>query len=220
MSPDKTSTPVPRRRIAGERSRPAERAAERPPAPKPDPKGGGPRRPLRPKRDSGWRPGRRTLAWFVPLCVLAFVAAGLAIGLGVLQARGDGLDAETRQGAVAPAGQAAEALLSFRYDTLDQELKSEQGLMTDSYAEEFLNVFPDQARELTAQQQATVKSTVLAAAPVECGEQCSDDSVDVLLYLNSESSVQGQAPEVNPNRAVVTMRHEGDRWLVDGIQLF
>jgi len=152
--------------------------------------------------------------------VLAFVAAGLAIGLGVLQTRDDGLDAAARQDAVAPAGQAAEALLSFRYDTLDQELPSERDLMTDSYAEEFLNVFPDQARRLTAKQQATVKSTVLAAAPMECGEDCSSDRVDVLVYLNSESSVRGQAPEVNPNRAVMTMSHEGDRWLVDGIELF
>jgi len=27
-------------------------------------------------------------------------------------------------------------------------------------------------------------------------------------------------PEVNPNRAVVTMSKDGDRWLVDGIELF
>jgi|SoiMethySBSTD1v2_1073268.scaffolds.fasta_scaffold14583_6 Mce-associated membrane protein len=219
MTPDRTSTPVRRRRIAGERSRPAERPAEQT-APKPAPKGGGPRRPRPPRTAGGWRPSRRTLAWFVPLCVLAFVAAGLAIGLGVLQTRDDGLDAAARQDAVAPAGQAAEALLSFRYDTLDQELPSERDLMTDSYAEEFLNVFPDQARRLTAKQQATVKSTVLAAAPMECGEDCSSDRVDVLVYLNSESSVRGQAPEVNPNRAVMTMSHEGDRWLVDGIELF
>ena len=219
MTPDKTPTPVRRRRIAGERSRPAERPAEQT-APKPDPKGGGPRRPRPPRTAGGRRPNRRTMAWFVPLCVLAFVAAGFAIGLGVLQLRDDGLDAAARQDAVAPAGQAAEALLSFRYDTLDQELQSERDLMTDSYAEEFLNVFPDQARRLTAQQQATVKSTVLAAAPMECGEECSSDRVDVLVYLNSESSVRGQVPEVNPNRAVITMRHEGDRWLVDGIELF
>ena len=215
MTPDKTSTPIRRRRIAGERSRPAER-----PPPKPAPKGGGPRKPRAPRAATGWRPDPRTLAWFVPLCVLAFVAAGVAVGLGVLQARGDGPDAEARADAVAPAGQAAEALLSFRYDTLDQELESERDQMTGSYADEFLNVFPDQARELTAQKQATVKSTVLAAAPLECGEECSNDRVEVLVYLNTESSVQGEVPEVNPNRAVVTMSHEGDRWLVDGIELF
>ena len=55
---------------------------------------------------------------------------------------------------------------------------------------------------------------------MECGEECSSDRVDVLVYLNSESSVRGQVPEINPNRAVMTMSHEGDRWLVDGIELF
>ena len=219
MTTDQTPTSVRRRRIAGERSRRTERSESKP-APTPAPKGGGPRRPRDPEPTTGWRPDRPTLAWFVPLCVLAVVAAGLVIWRGVVEMRDDGLDAEAREDAVAPAGQAAEALLSFRYDTLEQELASERDLMTDSYAEEFLNVFPDAAQDLTTEQQATVESTVLAAAPMECGTECSADSVDVLLYLNSEAAVRGEVPEVNPNRAVVSMSRDGDRWLVDGIELF
>jgi Mce-associated membrane protein len=214
MTTEQPPTAVRRRRIAGERSRPAEQ-----PEPKPAPKGG-PSRPRDPKRTPGWRPDRPTLAWFVPLCVLAVVAAGLVGWLGVSELRTDDLDAEAREDAVAPAGQAAEALLSFRYDTLERELETERELMTDSYAEEFLNVFADAARKLTTRTQATVESTVLAAAPIECGAECSADSVDVLLYLNSEVAVRGEVPEVNPNRAVVTMSEDGDRWLVDGIELF
>jgi len=223
MTPEKSPTAVRRRRIAGERSRPTERPAPQPKPtskPKPAPTGGPPRGPGDARSTAGWRPDRPTLAWFVPLCVLAFAAAGVAIGLGVLEARDGGGDPQDREDAVAPAGQAAEALLSFRYDTLETELESEQELMTDSYAEEFLNVFPDQARDLTSEQQATVESTVLAAAPLECSDECSSESVGVLLYLNTEAAVQAEAPEVNPNRAVVTMNLEGDRWLVDGIELF
>jgi Mce-associated membrane protein len=158
----------------------------------------------------------------VPLCVLAVVATGLAIGLGVLEQRTDDdvAAAAAREDAVAPAGHAAETLLSFRYDTLDEELRSEQDLMTDSYADEFLNVFPDQALDLTTQTQATVESTVLAAAPLECGEECSAATVEVLVYVNTEATVAGQSPEVSPNRAVVTMQREGDAWLVGGIELF
>jgi Mce-associated membrane protein len=219
MTTDQTPTSVRRRRIAGERSRPAERPEPKP-APKAPPNGNGPRRPRDPKLTTGWRPDRSTLAWFIPLCVMAVVAAGLAIWLGVRELRADDLDAEARADAVPPAGQAAEALLSFRYDTLEAELESERELMTDSYAEEFLNVFPDAAQDLTAQERATVESTVLAAAPMECGAECSADRVDMLLYLNSEAAVQGEVPEVNPNRAVVSMSREGDRWLVDGIELF
>jgi len=216
-SSDKPGSPVRRRRIAGERSRAAER-----PAPKPAADGGGPRPPRAPRPSSGWRPDRPTLAWFVPLCVLAVVAAGFAIGLGVLEVRADGEAAavEAREDAVAPAGQAAEALLSFRYDTLDAELESERDLMTDGYAEEFLNVFPDQARSLTSQAQATVESTVLAAAPLECGDECSTDTVDVLIFVNTESTVAGQTPEVSPNRAVMTMQRDDDEWRVAGIDLF
>lgn len=221
MTSEKSPTSVRRRRIAGERSRPTERPAPQPKSkPRPAPSGGPPRGPGDVRSTAGWRPDRPTLAWFVPLCVLAFVAAGVAIGLGVLEARDGGGDLEDRVDAVAPAGQAAEALLSFRYDTLEAELESERGLMTDSYAEEFRNVFPDQAQDLTSEQQATVESTVLAAAPLECGDECSSESVDVLLYLNTEAAVRAEAPEVNPNRAVVTMNLEGDQWLVDGIELF
>jgi Mce-associated membrane protein len=220
MTSEKSPTSVRRRRIAGERSRPTERPAPPPSSkPKPASKGGPPRGPSDARSTAGWRPGRPTLAWFVPLCVLTFAAAGVAIGLGVLEARDDG-DLQDREDAVAPAGQAAEELLSFRYDTLEAELESERELMTDSYAEEFLNVFPDQAQDLTSERQATVESTVLAAAPLECGDECSSESVDVLLYLNTEAAVQAEAPEVNPNRAVVTMNLEGDQWLVDGIELF
>ncbi len=168
-----------------------------------------------------WRPDRRTLAWFVPLCVLAVVAVGLAIGFGVREWRDDDpLDAAAREDAVAPAGQAAEALLSFRYDTLDQELESERDLMTDSYADEFLNVFPPQAKALTTRRQSTVESRVLAAAPLECGEECSDDSVQVLVFLDTETTVAGAAPEVAPNRVVMTMQRDNGAWRVAGIDLF
>jgi Mce-associated membrane protein len=215
MTSSKPSTSIRRRRIAGERSRPAERPAPKPAAPR------GPRKPPAAPSATGWRPDRTTLAWFVPLCVLAVVAAGLAIGLGVRELRDDDpLDAAAREDAVAPAGQAAEALLSFRYDTLEQELDSERGLMTDSYADEFLNVFPDQALDMTTKQQATVESRVLAAAPLECGEECSGDSVRVLVFLNTETTVAGEAPKVSPNRAVMTMQEDDGEWLVAGIDLF
>jgi Mce-associated membrane protein len=215
MTSGKSSTPVRRRRIAGERSRPAERVAQRPAPPR------GPRRPPSAPSAAGWRPDRWTLAWFVPLCVLAVVAAGFAIGLGVRELRdGDPLDAAAREDAVAPAGQAAEALLSFRYDTLDQELESERGLMTGAYADEFLNVFPEEAQDVTTQRQATVESRVLAAAPLECGAECSDDSVRVLVFLDTETTVAGEAPKVSPNRAVMTMQRADGAWRVAGIDLF
>ena len=100
MTSDKSSTSVRRRRIAGERSRPAERPAPKPAAP--------PRRPRKPPSApsaTGWRPDRQTVAWFVPLCVLSVVAAGFAIVLGALELTDDDpLDAAAREDAVAPAG--------------------------------------------------------------------------------------------------------------------
>jgi Mce-associated membrane protein len=221
MTSSKANTSVRRRRIAGERSRPGERPAPKAAAPKQASPPRGPRKPPSAPSATGWRPNRQTLAWFVPLCVLSVVAAGFAIGLGVLELTDDDpLDAAAREDAVAPAGQAAEALLSFRYDTLDQELESERGLMTDSYADEFLNVFPPQAREVTTDRQATVESRVLAAAPLECGDQCSDDSVQVLVFLDTETTVAGEAPDVSPNRAVMAMQREDGEWRVAGIDLF
>jgi Mce-associated membrane protein len=229
MSSDKPDTSTRRRRIAGER--PATKRQDDPSLGlrrsadsrrKPGRNGADRRGPNDGSSSSAWRPSHQTLMWFVPLCVLAVVATGLAIGLGILEQRteDDVAAAAAREDAVAPAGQATEALLSFRYDTLDEELRSEQDLMTDSYADEFLEVFPDEAMDLTTEAQATVESTVLAAAPLECGEECSSGLVEVLVYVNTESAVAGQSPEVSPNRAVVTMQREGDAWLVGGIELF
>lgn len=225
MTSEKSNTSVRRRRIAGERPQRDDRALVRR-------RSAGSRRILgrnvadrRTTSDGSsretWRPDRTILAWFVPLCVLSVIAAGFAIGLGVLELTDDDpLDQAAREDAVAPAGQAAEALLSFRYDTLDQELESERGLMTDSYADEFLNVFPPQAKAMTTRQQSTVESRVLAAAPLECGEECSDESVQVLVFLDTETTVAGEAPEVAPNRAVMTMQGHDGEWRVAGIELF
>ncbi|MFL6134096.1 MAG: hypothetical protein ACJ72A_14920, partial [Nocardioidaceae bacterium] len=84
----------------------------------------------------------------------------------------------------------------------------------------FLQVFPQQVKKVTRERQATVKSQVLAAAPLECGEECSDDSVQVLVFLNTETTVAGEAPDVSPNRAVMTMQRDDGEWRVAGIDLF
>ena len=225
---DKPRTPVRRRRIAGERAR-ATPPAPRPPAgPRPAAKTspGKPEPKRRPERSSpaadrpaARRLGRGTYAWFVPLCVVALVAVALAVWFGYRDYRGGQLE-DAREDAVAPAGQAVEALLSYRHDTLESELESEAELMTGSYADEYRNIFPEQARELTAKAKATVESTVLAAAPLECGDDCSPDRVDVLVYFDKTETVAGEPPDTSANRAVVSMRREDGTWLVDGIEVF
>lgn len=220
--PDKTGASVRRRRIAGERARKKEDRSL-------VPRRSAPARP-RPGRESAdrqstsdgssaWQPGRRTYAWFVLLCVVALVAAGVAGWWGYRDYR-DGRIEDAQSDAVAPAGQAAEALLSFRHDSLDSELESEAGLMTDSYAEKFRNIFPEQAKQITSNAQATVESTVLAAGPRSCGDDCSADRAEILVYLDTESTVEGGAPEAKPNRAILVMERENEAWRVAEIELF
>jgi Mce-associated membrane protein len=211
--PNDQQANVRRRRIAGERARKDETR------PAPAPKRERPvKRPSSPPA-AGWRPGQRTYAWFVPLCVVALAAVVLAGWWGYRDYRGGQID-DARTDAVAPAGQAMEAVLTYRFDTLDAELESEADLMTDSYAERFLKIFPAQAKQAASDAQATVESTVLAAAPLECGDDCSSDRVGVLVYLDTESTVQGKAPEVTANRAIVTMEREDGTWRVGEIELF
>lgn len=118
---------------------------------------------------------------------------------------------------VASAVDATTALLSFRFDTLDRELAAESSLMTPAYAQRFGSTFSANARARLTEQQVNISSTVLAAARMECGEDCATDRAQVLVFFDKVTTKGGSEPDYSPNRAIVSMQLDGGAWLVDDI---
>ena len=223
MSTDSEQPRPTRRRIAGERGRrgaagdsgesaPPASARARPKAPPPT----RPARPPRPPSGGGFAGYWWWLAPLVVLAVLAVVAAGIAFWRWESADAGN-IDA-ARDQASSAAQEAAEAVLSFDYRTLDDDAAAAEGYLTDGYAEEYRagieSLINDAAQETKGRVQAEVK----AVGVVPCGQECSDTSVDVLVFVDQVSRTSADPePQTALNRVVFTMQKVGDRWLVDDV---
>ena len=119
--------------------------------------------------------------------------------------------------AVASAVDATGTLLSFRFDTLPQELEDEASLMTPGYAQRIGATFSPQAMARLTEQQVRTKSTVLAAARLECGDDCPTDRAQVLVFVDKLTTKGGSEADYSPNRVVVSMQLDHGEWLVDDI---
>jgi len=146
------------------------------------------------------------------------IAAVLAAVFGYRAHHAEGaVAAAPAKDEVASAVDATGTLLSFSYDTLSTELEAENSLMTPAYAQRFGATFSPQAMARLSEQQVTTTSEVLAAARLECGEDCPADRVQVLVFVDKVTTKAGAEPDYSPNRVVVSMRLAGEEWLVDDI---
>lgn len=157
--------------------------------------------------------GRPVLAGVVVLSTVLTVLFG---ALAVLAWR----DASDRE-AAGEAGRAARAtvpghlekLLSYGYDTFDEDLDAASGLMTDSFREEYLPTVQT-IEERAVEQERTQQATVVAVSVVSE----TPDEVETLVFLNRTTFTEGSPRQrVLQDRANVTMVREDGEWLVDDI---
>lgn len=167
------------------------------------------------------RPSRRDL---LPLAVLAlFAAASIIFGSiylvdGIKDSGGkdDVVGAQTQ--ATAAAGSAAETIFSFSYDKLDDHLATSTALMTPKFAEDFKKIAPA-LTDLAPQRKIVVKAAVSEAAVLPCGNSCSADKADVLVFLDQARLIgDSTTPTVFANRIKVSMVRDGGTWLVSDIR--
>ncbi|OUZ07163.1 hypothetical protein BHE97_17930 [Aeromicrobium sp. PE09-221] len=163
-----------------------------------------------------------SLPWRMIIAVIV-LALGLGLaGWGAWSLRGGGeaaLDAAQRQASRA-AGEAAETIFTFSHDDLDDHEESSKALMTEDFAEEFDKVAPS-LRDIAPQREFEVQAQVQDAGAVPCGDDCSTESVQVLVFVDQVRLIAGQedeAPTVLGNRVTMTMVKERGTWLVDEIQ--
>lgn len=225
------------RRVAG-------RTAEAPPAVEPDevePDEVEPSRP-EPAPDPGpattrSRPaGPGLLASRRTTLVLAAVVVALALaGLGggaYLGLRDDPAPRAAAAGSTAPngedlltispadarsvaqlAGQAAYDLVARSWQEYDAQVESATALLTSDFGEEFRattdDAKPDFVRNKTEVQVSVVSQGVVSA---------NDTEAQVLVFLNSLSTKNGEDTVYTPFRALVTMVRTDDGWLVADLE--
>ena len=244
-----TTPPPRRRRIAGESARPAaQRPTGKPVAKKPAPakvskpkqarsEEMGPAQPPAQKKSvaseqkpttkpvvrTAARPSAPTWPAWREIVTLV-VAAALLVGgvvvsvLGYQHWHADSFS-DSRSAAVKNATDAAETILSYQYDKLDEHKKAVEQVMTTKYFEdEYVKVTAPSLEELAPQRKVTIDATVRNAALVPCGEKCSADEAKVLMFIDLDRRIEDDdTATVFGNRVVLDMVKVNGDWKVSDV---
>jgi Mce-associated membrane protein len=166
--------------------------------------------PEKPKRQIQWA---RVLAYGV----LPALALLLALGAGYLKwmdtsARVD--DITNSKSVARQAMQAAKdstvALLSYKPDTVEQQLHAARDLLTGDFRDSYTSLTNDVVIPGAKQKQISAVATVPAAASVSANPR----HAVVLVFVNQTVIVGQDAPTDTASSVRVTMDKIGDRWLI------
>ena len=161
--------------------------------------------PAKPKRQTHWS---RIIA-FAVLPALAFV---LALGAGALKF----LDSGVRQSATARAEsvQAAKdstvALLSYKPDTVEQQLTAAGDRLTGEFQGEYTDLTKNVVIPGAKEKQISAVASVPGAASVSANP----GEAVVLLFVNQTVTVGNGVPTDTASSVRITLDKIGDRWLI------
>jgi Mce-associated membrane protein len=166
--------------------------------------------PDKPKRRIQWA---RVLAFGV----LPVVALLLALGAGYLK----WVDASARVNAItsadSPAREAMQAaknstiaLLSYKPDTVEQQLGAARDLLTGDFRDSYTSLTNDVVIPGAKQKQISATATVPAVASVSAGLR----HAVVLVFVNQTVTVGQDAPTATASSVRVTLDKIGNRWLI------
>ncbi len=231
--------PPRRRRIAGERTRrpdevpageppadsaaaprvPPPSAAPRPTAPPPPPGGAATDGPA----GTGARDASLSVLGIVVLGVLAVLTA-LAVVLAARywdEARDQEAVDSARDQAASAAQDAAGPVLSIDRTDIEGSSEAAKSFMTDGYADDYQESVDQLIGGAAEQTGRSITASVKAVAVVPCGDACSADRVDVLVFVDQVTrSPTEPRPSRTLNRAVFTMERVDGEWLVDDLTGF
>ena len=189
-----------REQAAGRRERSKEQAAERRGAEQEQ-------KAARPAVTPGGVPG-----WL--LAGLGLLAAGLVAATTWMWVAGDdGGDDSAARAAQVAAERAVVPVLSYDYETLDEDQKAAQALMTGSYREEYDKLFAV-LEENAPETQTKVTASVVASGIV----RASDTRVQVLVFVDRPTTNKLSAePVVYKDQVTLSMQRVDGTWLVDDL---
>jgi Mce-associated membrane protein len=151
---------------------------------------------------------------------------GLLPGLALLLAMAAGLvkwkDSSIRTADIArgesivAARDSAIALLSFRSDSVEQEVEAARQRLTDGFRDAYTQV----TREALIPNAKERHVSATASIPAAASESVSGNHAVVLLFVDQTVTI-GDLPPADASSSVrVTLDKIGDRWLVSGFDQF
>ncbi len=165
---------------------------------------------VQPDSPSGLADWRRVVVFAVLPALALLLGAGAGF-LGWKSYVQRGIDA-ARTESVAAAREATVTMLSYRADTVEQDLMAARdritGVFLDSYTDLVNNTVIPMARE----QDISSQTRVPAAASVSAEA----DRAVVLVFVNQSITVGADAPTGTASSVRVTMEKVDGRWLVTG----
>jgi Mce-associated membrane protein len=161
--------------------------------------------PEKPKRRIQWA---RVFAFGV----LPAVALLLAMGAGYLKWMDNSVrDSErARDTSVQAAKDSTVALLSYKPDTVEQQLTAARDRLTGEFRDSYTSLTHDVVIPGAKQKQISAVATVPAAASVSA----KPNHAVVLVFVNQTVIVGRDAPTDTASAVRVTMDRIGDRWLI------
>lgn len=104
------------------------------------------------------------------------------------------------------------AILSYRPETVEDQLTSARNLLTGPFLESYTALINDVVIPGSRQQSMVAEASVPAVASVSA----TPEHAVAVVYINQTSTVANGAPTVTASTVTVTMDKIGDRWLVSG----
>lgn len=143
---------------------------------------------------------------------LPAVALLLALGVGYVKwldgsQRASGVAAEE---SVRAASESTVAILSYKPETVDQELKAAANRLTGGFRQQYTQLVNDVVAPGAKQQHISAAATVPAAASVSAtGKQAV-----VLVFVDQTTTIANDAPTQSTSSVRVTLDKVDGRWLI------
>jgi Mce-associated membrane protein len=154
--------------------------------------------------------------WLRPLTlgVLPALIVVLGAGAGFLAwtDRSNRAVEAARVESVAAAGDATVAILSYKPDTVEQDLRSASDRLTGSFLDSFTDLVNKVVIPGAREKKIAAAAQVSAAASVSA----SANHAVALVFVNQTVTIEGGAPSGTASSVRVTLDKVDDRWLVSG----
>ncbi|HYR14169.1 MAG TPA: hypothetical protein VEQ67_08125 [Mycobacterium sp.] len=161
---------------------------------------------------------RRRVNWsrVVAFGVLPALALCLAVAAGVLKFQESSSHTDEIAGieSVQAAKDGTTALLSYKPDSVEQQLGAAKALLTGTFRDSYTSLTKDVVIPGAKQKQISAAASVPAAASVSAGPH----HAVVLVFVNQRATVGTGAPTDTASAVRVTLDKIGDRWLISDFQ--